>query len=88
MLTKVKIYKPQFTKYDKQISVKGEDGKKHVIEKSWFSRGNKIMIVGIRRDDFFIPKLYRNSPYDTPFYLIDKIDDDGYVSGRAERVEI
>ena len=87
-VVKVKIYKPQFTKYDKQISVKGEDGKKHVIEKSWFSRGNKIMIVGIRRDDCFVPKIYKNSPYDTPFYLIDKIDDDGYVSGRAERVEI
>jgi DNA polymerase-3 subunit alpha len=87
-VVKVKIYRPQFTKYDKQISVRGEDGKKHVIEKSWFSRGNKLIITGIKRDNCFVPKIYKSSPYNTPFFLIDNIDDDGYVEGKDERLEV
>ena len=87
-VVKVKIYRPQFTKYDKQISIKGDDGKKHVIEKSWFARGNKLMIVGIRRGNEFVPKLYKSSPFNTPFFLINKIDDNGIVEGVDERLEV
>lgn len=87
-VVKVKVYRAQFTKYDKQISERGADGKKHIIERSWFSRGNKIMIVGIRRDDCFIPKLYKNSPYESPFMLIESIDENGYVQGREHRMEV
>ena len=48
----LKIYRSQFSKYDKQISVKDEvTGKKTIIERSWFKRGNQLMIVGIRRGD-------------------------------------
>ena len=47
----VKIYGDAFTHYDKQISERGADGKKHVIEKSWFSRGNKIIVTGIKQED-------------------------------------
>jgi DNA polymerase-3 subunit alpha len=86
-VVKVKVYRAQFTKYDKQISERGDDGKKHVKEASWFSRGNKLMIVGIRRDDCFVPKLYKNSPYETPFFLIENIDSDGYITGRERRME-
>ena len=86
-VVKVKVYRAQFTKYDKQISERGADGHKHVIEPSWFSRGNKIMVVGIRRDDCFIPKLYKNSPYEAPFMLIESIDKDGYIVGREHRME-
>lgn len=49
----VKIFGPVFAEYDKQISQKGADGKKHIIEKSLFSRGNKIIVTGVRRDDSF-----------------------------------
>ena len=43
--------------YDKQISVVGDDGKKHVVEKSWFSRGNKIIVNGMRRgENIFVAK--------------------------------
>ena len=54
----VKIYANQFSIFDKQISVMGADGHKKVIEKSWFSRGNKIIFTGIRRENNFIPKKY------------------------------
>lgn len=61
-VVKVKVYKTQFSKYDKQIFIKDiETGKKKVIEKSWFSRGNKLLIQGIRRGNNFIPKAYKNS---------------------------
>lgn len=71
----VKVWDAQFTKYDKQISERGEDGKKHVIEKSWFTRGNKLIFVGIRRGDNFIPKVYRNAhcPYPVPIMKLDDV---------------
>ena len=87
-VVKVKVYRAQFTKYDKQISQRNPDGTKTVIEKSWFSRGNKIMVVGIRRDDNFIPKLYKNSPYESPFMLIEELKKDGTVIGKEHRVEV
>ena len=70
----VKIYQAQFAKYDKQISKKLPDGRKKIIEKSWFSRGNKLMITGIRRGDNFIPKIYKNSIYKEPIDLIKEVD--------------
>ena len=81
----IKFYKTQFAKYDRQLSERGADGKKKIIEKSWFTRGNKLMIVGIRRDDFFIPKIYSNSMYDSSIMLIDNVSDDGIISSKSIR---
>ena len=64
----VKIY-GVFQNYDKQISEKGADGKKHVLRKSEFSRGNKIVVIGIRDDEGFRAKKYKN----TPFHIIETI---------------
>ena len=76
-VVKVKIYKSQFVKYDKQIFEKDfETGKKKVIEKSWFSRGNKLIISGIRRENDFVPKCYKNSPYPSAIGLISNINYD------------
>lgn len=58
----VKIYKAQFAKYDRQLSERLADGTKHIIEKSWFKRGNKILLMGIRRGQNFIPKKYKSTP--------------------------
>lgn len=82
----VKVWKNQFTAWDKQVSEKGPDGKKHVIEKSWFTRGNKLIITGIRRDDTFVPKKYK----DTSYPLFEKINilEDGFILDSAtERME-
>ena len=82
----VKIFGDAFTHYDKQISEKRPDGTKKVIEKSWLSRGNKIIVTGIRRDDNFIAKKYKNTPHHL-VELITSIDDNGYIQTQKERVE-
>lgn len=74
----VKVWKNQFAKWDKQISERDNDGVKHVIEKSWFTRGNKLIITGIRRDDTFIPKKYKGTEYPL-FERIDKLDENGWI---------
>lgn len=81
----VKIYKSQFSKYDKQVAEKQADGTKKIVEKSWFSRGNKLMITGIRRDSNFIPKVYKSSIYQYPIQLIEKINDDGTLDFKPMR---
>ena len=82
----VKIYQAQFAKYNKQISMKMPDGKKKVLEKSWFSRGNKLIFTGIRRDDMFIPKKYKNTKYSV-IELITNINEDGSIETTDERRE-
>jgi len=79
----VKIYGGVFQEYDKQISIKGEDGKKHVIEKSMFCRGNKIIVTGIRQDGDFIAKTYSK----TPWHRIEQITDiiDNHLIIKSER---
>lgn len=83
----VKIYGGVFSNYDKQISVRGPDGKKHVIEKSWFSRGNKIIVTGIRQENAFIAKKYSKTPYHL-VELITDIKDDGSITVKEEREEM
>ena len=84
----VKIFGDVFTKYDKQISFKNEEtGKKTVIEKSWFKRGNKIIVTGIRRGDMFIGKKYKSTPYHF-IELIEEVNEDGTAITRGERLEV
>ena len=65
----VKIFGSVFAQYDKQISERGADGKKHVIEKSMFSRGNKIIVCGVRDGDSFRAKKYSRTSY----HLVEQI---------------
>lgn len=58
----VKVY-GSFEAYDRQISEKGSDGKKHIIEKSMFTRGNKIIVTGIRQEESFVAKVYSRTPW-------------------------
>lgn len=81
----VKIYQAQFVKYDKQISERQADGHKKIIERSWFSRGNKLMFTGIRRGDTFVPKIYKNGEFKTPIALIKEIDENGFLVTITER---
>ena len=83
----VKIFGQVFTHYDKQISEKGADGKKHVIEKSWLSRGNKIIVTGIKQSDGFLAKKYSRTPYHL-VELISDIHEDGTILTRGERMEV
>lgn len=83
----VKIYKNQYALYDKQISQKGEDGHKHVIEPSWFKRGTLLMIQGMRRGSDFIPKKRKDSFYPIISKIIN-IKDDGTLVFQFERKEV
>ena len=79
----VKIYGAVYTHYDRQISEKDPiTGKKKVIEKSIFSRGNKIIVTGIRRGDEFLAKKYAKTPYHL-VELIEEIKEDGTLITRT-----
>ena len=80
----VKIYGAVFTHYDKQLSERSVDGKKHVIEKSWFQRGNKIVVTGIRQEDSFLAKKYNRTPYHL-VELITQINEDGSIETSGAR---
>ena len=82
----VKIFGGVFAQYDKQISERGADGKKHVIEKSMFSRGNKIIVCGVRDGDSFRAKKYSK----TPWHLVEQItsvDEYGMITTHARGEE-
>lgn len=57
----VKLAKELFASYDRQISEKFPDGTKSVLEKSWLSKGNKLIITGYRRGEQFVAKTYRST---------------------------
>lgn len=80
----VKIYGPIFTHYDKQISERGADGKKHVKESSWFKRGSIIIVAGIKTSATeFLAKKYTKTPY----HLVEKVTSimDGKLQIQYER---
>ena len=83
----VKVYKSQYAGFDKQLSERGADGKKHVKEKSWFSRGSLLMIQGIRRGQDFIPKKRKDSFYPVISKIVG-VHEDGTLEFQTERVEI
>ncbi|PHA03043.1 DNA-dependent DNA polymerase [Bacillus pseudomycoides] len=81
----VKFYSGQFSFYNKQISRKAGD-KKEVLEKSWFTRGQKLLLTGFRRGNNFIPKTYKNSIYQHSLCLIEDIDENGNLRLVTDRV--
>ena len=83
-VVEVKFRKEYFTLFDKQISERGADGVKHVVEKSWFNRGSMIVVMGIRSGDNFVSKKY-NSVGGHQLYKIDRIDKNGDLILRNTR---
>lgn len=74
--------------YDKQISEMQASGKKKVVEKSWFTRGTKIIVNGMRRGEHtFIAKKYAKDR-GHHFYKIVDIDEEGNALIQEERVEV
>lgn len=84
----VKMYAGSFSHYNKQISEKGKDGKKTILEASWFTRGNKLLITGFRRGNQFIPRTYRNSIYKHSIALIRDVDEQGNLYLQTERTHV
>lgn len=83
----LKFYKGQFVFYDKQISEIQEDGTKTVVEKSWFTRGNKLLVTGMRRGDQFAPKKYKDSAFRHTVQLIKSINEQtGELELQSDRI--
>lgn len=80
----VKFRQEYFGLFDRQTFKYNEDGTKSVVEKSWFNRGNMIVVQGIRRGDEFVPKKYASSTRHQ-LYHIDEIKADGSLVLRSER---
>ena len=77
-VTTVKFSREYYAMFKKQISQIGADGKKHVVEKSWFTRGTMIMVTGFRRDDMFVGKTY-SATAGHQLYKITKVDNGDIV---------
>ena len=86
-VVEVKFRKEYFSLFDKQISERGDDGVKHVVEKSWFNRGNKILVQGFRSGDNFIPKKYASSGDSHQLYKVDDILSNGELLLRNSRYQ-
>ena len=82
----VKFRKEYFSLFDKQISERGADGVKHVVEKSWFNRGNMIVVTGIRSGDDFVSKKYASTG-GHQLYKIDSILEGGELRLKDSRYQ-
>lgn len=80
----VKFRQEYFALFDKQTFQRNADGSRKVIEKSWFNRGNMIVVQGIRRGDEFVTKKYASSS-GHQLYKIDQVNADGTLVLRSER---
>ena len=82
----VKFRKEYFSLFDKQISERGADGVKHVVEKSWFNRGNMIVVTGVRSGDDFVSKKYASTG-GHQLYKIDSILEGGELRLKDSRYQ-
>ena len=82
----VKFRKEYFTLFDKQISERQSDGTKKIVEKSWFNRGNMIVVTGIRSGDDFVSKKYASTG-GHQLYRIEKILDNGDLILQDQRYQ-
>jgi DNA polymerase-3 subunit alpha len=82
----VKFRKEYFTLFDKQISERQPDGSKKVMEKSWFNRGNMIVVTGIRSGDDFISKKYASTG-GHQLYKIDEVLSNGELVLKDSRYQ-
>ena len=82
--------KGRYAFYNRQIATKLDptSDKKTVLEKSWLSRGSLLLIAGIRRDDNFLPMVYKDTIYNHTVNKILEVHEDGSLLLQQERVEV
>ena len=68
-----------------QISVINPDGSKTVTDKSWFTRGQGLILTGYRYGDDFRIKNYNRSVFPYKVIRVDGINDDGSLELTTER---
>ena len=81
----VKFNRDQYAMYKKQISEKQIDGTKKVMEKSWFTRGTKLMLTGFRREDTFVIKTYKNTATHSIYKIVNINSEKGEMELIHER---
>lgn len=87
-VVQVKYSKGQHSYYDKQISKMNENGKKKTIERSWFTRGTLLAVVGTRIEDTFRAMNYTDSIYKHTTERILEVHEDGTLLLQAERAKV
>jgi DNA polymerase-3 subunit alpha len=83
----VRVYAGLYSYFARQIS-KPVNGKKKVIDPSWFKKGTMLLITGFRSGDNFIPKKYKDSIYQHVIERIDSIDEEGRLTLTANRPQV
>lgn len=83
-VVEVKFTKDYFAKYNQQLSEIQSDGKKKVVEKSWFNRGVLVMVNGFRREGMFVAKSYKRTN-SHQLYKITKVNDNGTIEMTNKR---
>lgn len=76
-VTTLKTWGGRFSHYDRQIKANGT-----VLENSWFTRGNKILVTGYRSEDLFILNAPRGQH---TVHKITEIRPDGTIGIKSER---
>lgn len=84
-----KTYSGVFAHYNKTIS-KTINGKKETLEKSWFTRGNLVMMTGFRREDMFVLRTYaeKGQKKAHTVNLIKGIEEDGSLLLQSDRIKV
>lgn len=68
-----------------QMSIVNSDGTKTVTDKSWFTRGQGLILTGYRYGDDFRIKNYSRSVFPYKVIRVDGINDDGSLELTTER---
>jgi DNA polymerase III subunit alpha len=63
-IVSIKIYRAQFSSYDKVVIKYNEDGEKEIVQDSFFKKGTFLLVSGIKDGDLFIPKVYKEHQID------------------------
>ena len=82
----IKFNKGAYSYYNKRISEPNEKGVKKVLEESWFKRGTKLIITGIRLEQNFKPMRYNDTIYQHTCNKILEVYNDGDLLIASERV--
>lgn len=82
----VRMTKGAFDWYNKNISEIKPNGKKKVIDGSWFKRGTKVILQGYRNEDGeFVLKKYNDSILDHTIIKIKDVKENGDLEVQLER---
>ncbi len=80
----VKFTKEFYALFNRQISELQADGTKKVKEKSWMTRGTKVMVSGFRQEDTFVCRVYTRTGSHR-LYKIEEVYPDGTMKLTHER---